>query len=312
MGSSNSSTQTTQQQTTAPGSMTAPTVQGLISQLNPLIANSGLTSAQSGAINQLTQNAEAGNSFAPGVTAATNNLLAGGGATSENPALASNLTGLQSELSPYTSPNYSTVDSPDVQRALQATNAGISNQVNSEFAAAGRSGSGANAGNLAYNEENADAPIILNQANQDTATKLAADQGLYSAGNTTAGQIAANNQTGVTNQEAGISAEPAALTAQNWGPTATIAAQELGQEIPATNLGLLANIGIPIAGLNMTSTGSGTSNTQNNPSLLQDITSLGALGAGLGSTGVGPTSVGGAALSGGTAGSGILGLLGAL
>jgi hypothetical protein len=303
-----SSSNTSSQSTTAPGAMTAPTVQGIADQLNPLIANSGLTPTQSSAINQLTQNAEAGDPYAAAEGANATNLLNGGGATSENGNLTSNLATLQKTLSPYTDPNYSTVNSQPVQQALQAANAGIQNSVNGQFAAAGRSGSGANAGNLAYNEELADAPILLNQANTDTATRIGAANTLYGAGNTTSGAITGNNQTALGNEVQGINSATGAIAAQNEGPTAAIEAQELGQEIPAQNLGLLANIGIPLAGLNTTT--NGTSNTTTNPSLLSSIAGLGsaagALGTGLGSS-AGVNAAGVA-----TNGSGILGLLGAL
>jgi hypothetical protein len=311
MTQSNSNTQTSQQSTTAPGPMTSGTVQSIINQLNPLITQSGITPTQTSAINQLTQNAEAGNPYASGVGATASSLLNGGGATSQNPTLESNLTNYDNSIGSIAgaAPGSSTVNSPDVQRALQAANVGITNQVDGEFAAAGRSGSGANQGTLAYNEANADAPIILNQANTDAANQVATANNLYNAGNTTSGAVTGNNQTALGNEEAGITAAPQALTAANYGPTAAIEAQELGQEIPAQNLGMLANIGIPLAQLNTTTTGTGTSNTTNTPSFLQDITGLGGL---IGSTGTGATSVGGAALSGGTAGSGLLGLLGAL
>ena len=167
-----SSSETTSQSETGPGALTKPTVQGITQVLNPLIANSGITPTQQTAINQLTANGMAGDPYAAAEGANANNLLSGGGATSQNGNLSSNLSTLQNTLAPYTAPNYSTVNSPDVQRALQAANAGITNQVNGEFAAAGRSGSGANQGTLAYNEENADAPILLNQANTDPALSV--------------------------------------------------------------------------------------------------------------------------------------------
>jgi hypothetical protein len=309
MGSSNSTTNTSQQSTTAPGAMTAPTVQSILGQLNPLIANSGTTAAQTGAINQLTANGQAGNPYAAAEGTNATNLLSGGGATSQNGALTDNLNALKTTLGQYTDPNYSTVNSPDVQRALQAANTGITNQVNGQFAASGRTGSGMNTQTLAQGIENADAPIILNQANQDTATRMGAANTLYGAGNTTSGAITGNNQTALGNEQAGSTAATNALNAANWGPQSVIAAQELGQSIPAQNLGLLAQMGIPLAGLNTTTSGTGTSNTTSNPSLLQQITGIG----GLFSSGAGGTSAAagmGQAAAG--AGSGILGLLGRL
>lgn len=303
MGSSNSTTTQSQASTTAPGAAAQPIVQGITDQLNPLIANSGITAPEQTAINQLTATGQAGNPYAAAEGTNATNLLAGGGATSQNGALASNLTSLNSNISDIASPNYSTINSPDVQRAMQAVNAGITNNVNGQFAAAGRSGSGANVGNIAYNIANADAPILLNQANTDTANRMAAANTLYGAGNTTSGAITGNNQTALGNEQAGVGAATSAINAQNEGPQAVLAAQELGKSIPATDLGMLSQIGIPLAGLNTTTTGTGTSNTQGSPSLLQDITGIGgAMGAGASTGANGATS----------AGSGILGLLGML
>jgi hypothetical protein len=101
MGSSSQNTQQTQSSTSAPGAMTAPTVQGIIGQLNPLIANSGTTGAQTNAINQLTANGQAGNPYAAAQGANATNLLAGGGATGQNGALTDNLSALKSTLGTY-------------------------------------------------------------------------------------------------------------------------------------------------------------------------------------------------------------------
>jgi hypothetical protein len=302
-----SSSNTSSQSTTAPGAEAQPVVQGITGQLDPLIANSGITGTQQTAINQLTQNGVNGDQFAPAEATNANTLLSGGGATSENPALSGNLTALQNADSQIAgaTPGSSTVNSPAVQAALQSENAQIANQVNSQFAAAGRSDSGANAGDLAYQESLADTPLLLNQANTDTQNQLTTANNLFSAGNTTANNLTQNNQTALGNEQTGNTAATSAIQAENEGPTAAIEAQELGQSIPASNLGLLAQIGIPLAGLN-TST-SGTSNTTSTPSVLQDITGLGGV---LGSAGGVTTAANGASTV--SNGSGLLGLLGAL
>jgi hypothetical protein len=309
MGGSSSSQTQSQQSTTAPGAMTSGTVQGIVGQLNPLIANSGTTAPETAAINQLTASGQAGNPYAPQIGNNASTLLSGGGATGQNGALGDNLNTLRTTLGQYTDPNYSTVNSPEVRAALDAANADVTNQVNGQFAAAGRSGSGMNTQTLARGIAQADAPIILNQANLDTATRTGAANTLYGAGNTTSGAITGNNQTALGNEQAGTGAATSALDANNWGDKATIAAQELGKSIPASDLGMLSQIGIPLAGLNTTTNSNGTSNTKTDPSLLQDITGIGGM---LGSLKSGGTSVGGAPLSGGSPGSGILGLLGML
>lgn len=303
MGSQDTHTTQSQASTSAPGTMTAPTVQGIIGQLNPLIANSGITAPEQTAINQLTANGQAGNPYAPAIGANATNLLAGGGATSQNGALTDNLNTLKGTVSPYTDPNYSTINSPEVARAMQAAHATVGNSVNGQFAAAGRTGSGMNAQNLAQGFESVDAPLILNQANQDTATRLGAANTLYGAGNTTSGAITGNNQTALGNMQAGTGAATSALDANNWGAKSVLAAQELGKSIPATDLGMLSQIGIPLAGLNTTTNSNGTSNSSVSPSALQIATGIGGMMGGGPSTGAnGATS----------SGSGILGLLGML
>jgi hypothetical protein len=305
MGSQDTHSTTSQSSTTAPGAMTTPTVQGIIGQLNPLIANSGLTSDETNAINSIKANAAAGNPYAAAEGANATNLLGGGGATNQNGALTDNLNTLQGTLTPYTDPNYSTVNSPEVARAMQAAHAGITNSVNGQFAASGRTGSGMNTQTLAQGIENADAPILLNQANQDNATRIGAANTLYGAGNTTSGAITGNNQTALGNEQAGVGAATNALDANNYGAKATIAADELGKSLPATDLGMLSQIGLPLAGLNTTTNGTGTSNQSVSPSPLQDITGIGGMIGG-------SAGLGGAASSLAGGGSALLGMLGML
>lgn len=295
MGSQDTHSTQSQSSTSAPGEMTAPTVQGIIGQLNPLIANSGMTQAETDAIAKLTANGQAGSPYAAAQGANATELLAGGGATGQNGALTDNLNTLKGTMTPYTDPAYSTVNSPEVARAMQAAHAAVGNSVNGQFAAAGRSGSGSNVQNLAQGFEAVDAPLILNQANQDTATRMAAANTLYGAGNTTSGAITGNNQTALGNKLAGNGAAATALDANNYGAKAVLAAQELGKSIPASDLGMLAQIGIPLAGLNTTTNSNGTSDQSVSPSALQIATGIGGM--------LGKTATGG---------SGILGLLGML
>jgi hypothetical protein len=303
MGSQDTHSTTSQQASSGFGTATTPTVNGILGQLNPLIANSGTTAPETTAINQLTANGQAGNPYAAAEGTNATNLLAGGGATSQNPALTANMDTLKGTLAPYTDPNYSTVDSPAVARAMQAAHATTGNAINGQFAAAGRSGSGANADTLARGFESVDAPLLLNQANQDTATRMGAANTLYGAGNTTSGAITGNNQTANGNMVAGSTAATGALNANDWGAQHTIAAQELGKTIPATDLGMLTQIGAPLIGSNLTTNQSGTTNQSTSPSLLQDITGIGGmLGSGAGKTAAGAVS----------GGSGVLGLLGML
>lgn len=315
MTTSNSSTQTTQQASSSPWATGQTAVNGIMGQLSPLISSSGLNPTESSAINQLTQNAAGGDPYASAIGANATSLLAGGGAQNQAGAVNQNYQNYAAQTQPLASnTNYDPTQNPAVQAALQAIQTQVTNATNSQFAAAGRSGSGQNAEALGMGLAQGEAPVLLNQYNANVANQQAAAQNLYNAGNTTQGALAGMQTQANANTQQGSQAATDALAAQNYGPSATLAAQQLSQSIPASNLGLLAQIGIPIAGLGTNTTGSGTSNTQSTPSLLSSIGQAAQIGASLfgAPASAGPTSVGGAPLSnnGGTsAASGLMSFL---
>jgi len=65
----------------------------------------------------------------------------------------------------------------------------------------------------------------------------------------------------LANQQQGVASSQDALNAQNYTPQQQLALAQLAQSIPAQNLGLLAQIGVPIAGLGSQSSGT-TQGTQ--------------------------------------------------
>ncbi len=303
-----STSKTTQQSSTTPWDAAMPEVNGLFGQLQGLIPNTGVNPTEQGAINQLTANGQAGNPYAPAVGNVATTLLNGGGATGQVPALQSNLANYQAGLAPYISSDFSTLNSPAVQNALAQIGTDTTNSINSQFAAAGRSGSGMEAQTLGRGIAQAEAPLILSQANQDAATRQNALSALYGAGNTTSGAISGLTQQGVQNQQAGIPAASSALSSQNYGPQQVLQAQQLLQSIPGSNLGLLAQIGIPLAELGRNS--NATTNTESNPSILSDIGQIGNLfssGNGGTSAAQGIANLGGGFLKGA---GGLLGFLG--
>jgi hypothetical protein len=257
MGGQSSSTQTQQSQT-APWEAAQPMLQGILGQLNPLIQNSGLTPTESGAIGQLSANATQGNPYASQISSFAGNMLNGGGASAQAPNLQSGLSTLQSQLTPYA--NGSMVgNNPALAAQLAQIQTDVGNSVNSQFAAAGRDMSGAN--QMAYGRGVAagEAPVIAEQYNQDVANQLSAANSLYGAQNSTSGLLSGLNQQAVANQQQGVASSQDALNAQNYAPQQQLALAQLAQSIPAQNLGLLAQIGVPIAQLgqqgNSTTTG---------------------------------------------------------
>jgi Chaperone of endosialidase len=253
MGGQSSSTQTQQSQS-APWAASQPDISGILGQLGPLIQNSGLNSTESGAINQLSQNAAQGNPFASQISSLASNLLNGGGATAQASSLQSGLSTLQSQLTPYA--NGSMIgNNPALQAQLDQIASDTTNQVNSQFAAAGRDGSGMNQQTLARGIAQGEAPVIAGQYNQDVANQLSAANALYGAQNSTSGLLSGLTQQGIANQLQGVTTSQDALNAQNYTSQQQLALAQLAQQIPAQNLQLLAQIGVPVAGLGSQSSG---------------------------------------------------------
>jgi Chaperone of endosialidase len=256
MGGQSTTTQTQQSQS-APWQAAQPVLQGILSQIGTGLNNTGLTSAETGALNTLQQNAAQGNPYAGQIAGYAQSLLNGGGATAQTPNVQGNLSTLQSQLTPYANGGM-VGNNPALAAQLAQIQNDVGNSVNSQFAAAGRDFSGAN--QMAYGRGVAagEAPVIAAQYNQDVANQMAAANSLYNAGNTTANTLAGMQQQYLANQGQGVTAAQSALDAQNYGANATLAEEAQRRGIPLQALGLLAQIGTPIGGLGSQSNGTAT------------------------------------------------------
>ena len=256
MGGQSTTTQTQQSQT-APWQASQPLLQGILSQASSGLSNTGLTGAETGALDTLQQNAARGNPYAGQIGGYAQSLFGGGGANAQAPAVQGNLQTLQSYLTPYA--NGSMIGSnPALNAQLAQIQTDVGNSVNGQFAAAGRDFSGAN--QMAYGRgvAAAEAPVIAAQYNQDVSNRMAAANALYGAGNTTANTLAGMQQQYLANQGQGVTAAQSALDAQNYGANATLAEEAQRRGIPLQALGLLAQIGTPIGQLGQQSNGTST------------------------------------------------------
>lgn len=257
MGGQSTSTQTQQSQT-APWTAAQPMLQTILGQIGTGLNNTGLTSAESSALDTLRSNAGQGNPYAGQIADYAQSLLRGGGATAQAGNVQDNLAAYRAALTPYA--NGSMVGgNPALTAQLAQIRSDVGNSVNSQFAAAGRDFSGAN--QMAYGRgvAAAEAPVIAAQYNQDVANQLAAANSLYNAGNTTAGTLSQMQQADLANRGQGVTAAQSALDARNYGANATLAEEAQRRGIPVHALSLLAQIGVPIGQLgtqnNSTSTG---------------------------------------------------------
>lgn len=263
-GKSTSTQETNQSSTTAPWLEAQPALKGILGQLTGQLGNTGITGAESGALDALKANAANAGQFLPQIEGLLKDMFAGGGATAGlddyKRRLAGTADGTQIGANSGLRPYLDTI-SNDVQ-----------NRVNSMFAGAGRDLSGANQGALARGIAEGTAPVIASQYNTDVGNMRSAADALYGADSTTA-------QRALANRQAGAQMAPTVFETQNAGQKAILEAEALRRGIPMQALGLLAQIGIPIAGLGSQSTGKSTTTGEQNMSGAQQFATIaGGLG----------------------------------
>jgi len=274
-----SKTEQTQSSQTAPWQAAQPALQGILSQLQGNLSNTGLTSNENSALDTLTKNAGTASQFAPQITDYASKLLGGGGATDQAGNVNANYQRYVDQTNPLASnTNYDPRSTPGFSDALNAQIADITNNTNGSFAAAGRDFSGANSNALGRGISAGIAPTIAAQYNQNVQNQQGAAGNLFSAGNTNSGILAGMQQQDLVNKGQGVSAASAANDAANAGANATLAAEAQRRGIPVQSLGLLAQIGIPIAGLGGQSSGTSTG-TQQMSGAQQFATIAGGIGS---------------------------------
>jgi hypothetical protein len=241
------------------------------------LVNTGLTGAENNAITGATNNAyDWTKQYAPSIGSYATSLLNGGGATDQAGNVNQNYLDYKANTQGLASnTNYNPYDSPGFKDALSTLTSDITQSVNGQFAAAGRDFSGANSQALGRGILEGVAPTIAAQYNQNIQNQQGAAGNLYNAGNTNTGILAGLQQQKLANQGQGINAASSAMDANNAGYNATMQAEAQRRNAPIQNLGLLAQIGIPIAGLGGQSTG--TSNTTKTASPLEQAMQVGGI-----------------------------------
>jgi hypothetical protein len=277
MGGQSSSTQTQQSQT-APWEAAQPMLQNILGQLQTNLGNTGITGQESTALNTLEQNASTANQYAPAISEYAKSLLAGGGATNQAGSVNQNYLDYVKATQPLASnTDYNPYNTPGFKNAIDTMSSDISSGVNGQFAAAGRDFSGANSQALTRGLAQGLAPVIQSQYNQNIQNQQGAANSLYNAGNTNAGIQAGLQQQYLANQGQGVTAAGQANDSANAVANATLAAEAQRRGIPVQALGLLAQIGVPIAGLGGQSSGT-SSGTQEMSGAQQFATIAGGIG----------------------------------
>lgn len=249
---------------TQPWQPAIPVLQGILSGVQSQLPNYQPNGLETSAFNQLTQNAQNLPNFAPQAQDLTNKFLTGDPTGLLNPALQN----YNNVLNPIATGSLDPTQTPGIQNLLNTIRSDVSNQVNQQFAGAGRDLSGLNTQTLARGIAQGEAAPLLNQYNQNVQNAVGAATGIYNAAGNTANAIGGNQA-----QAFNFANMIPALA--NASPLGVLGAQTLQRQTPLQNLGMLANLTVPIAGLGGQS--SSHSVTENTASPVQ--TALGWTGA---------------------------------
>lgn len=272
-----------QKQTTNSTSQATPyapaqgSIDAILKQLNEQVPKAGLNSTESGALDTLSANAQAGNPFTGKITGLATDLLNGGGAKANDNNLTANFSDYKGLLSPYASGSM-IGNNPALKAQLDQIASDVSNQVNGQFAAAGRDFSGMNQQTLARGIAQGTAPVIAAQYNADVDRALGAANSIYGAGNTTYGLLNNTNQQDLTNRQAGIDVGSSALQARDSGANQLLNIEAQKRGIPVSNLTTLLGAVSPVAQAFGTQTQNSTTTSQQ--PLLNTL--IGGLTGGLG------------------------------
>ncbi len=255
--STQQSNQTQQTQTqSAPWAPTQPLLQNIIGSLNH--QKTAPTAAQTGAVNNLQTAAGSIGNLAPQLQGAIGNI-------NQLPSWLQGLFGnMQGNLSGLSNPaNLNPMNTPGFADALNYQKQQITDQINGQFAGAGRDLSPANMKALGYGLGGAIAPAISNQYNANVGNMLNANNSTFNAGANAAGLGLNAYGTG-----AGLLGQIPGLTMA--GPEAQLQAAQTAYGLPYSNIGTKEGMILPIAGLGGQTSGaaSGQTNTTYQPSLL--------------------------------------------
>jgi hypothetical protein len=270
MGGQTTTTQNSSQQSqTQPWAAAQPQLRSLLGNLGTI--DTGVTPQQSAASGALASAAGSLPSFAPQITNTANTLLGGGG-PNYGGILSGAYNNLQGALSPYLDPaRLNPMSTPGFLSSLGTLGSNITNQVNDQFAAAGRDLSPGNSQALAYGLAQGEAPVVAAQYNANVNNQMNAANALFGAGNTTASGLTGLSQTQLGNQLQGATLAgqiPGLLTAP---AQAQLAAANAAYGLPLQNLAQYQSLLTPLAQLGSQSSGTGQSTTTQSVPLSQQL-----------------------------------------
>lgn len=226
---------------TNPYAPAEPALQEMINRVRALGGNTGLSPTEQVAMSGITQTAERNATFNPEIEQLAADQFAGGGfgegADGVRDAFDQSSSYYKGVLDPSSGGG-----NPYVDDLLSTIRDDVTNQVGGQFAAAGRSFSGAHSGNLSRNLTSAMAPILFEDywRNQDAKERAAAALGSEARATSTALDSAAGNVLAAR----GLGADTLETTYNPFTRMADAGAYEVDKPISRTGdiTGLLTNL----------------------------------------------------------------------
>lgn len=258
MGTSSATQQTQQKSKTNPWEPTESGLKNIVSGINKQIPNYQPTTAETGALNTISANAQNVPNYGAQAQQLTQDLYGGG--IDRTGIVNDAYSNYQKQAQPYLDPSYlDPASNPAFKGYMDTISNDIQNRVNGMFAGAGRDLSGMNTQTLARGITEGTAPIFAQQYNQNVATQRGLMDNLFSAGGQAAGLLSGLDQTALGNRSAGASAAQSELDAKNMGANSILQAEALRRGLPLNNLQQLSSLLLPIAGAGQQSSGTATS-----------------------------------------------------
>lgn len=274
-GAGTSSQQANTASKTQPWKPAQPALKGILGGVEQGLTNYQPNPNETAAFDTLRANA----GITPDIATPLTNLAGefGTGGIDRTGYLTQGYSDLQKQLGQYAN-NLDPSQFPGMQELLATITGDVSNNVNSYFAGAGRDLSGMNAQTLARGLAQGLSAPLLGQYNQNIANQMNAANALFGAAGQTAGGLSNLDQTALGNKAQGINLLGQVPMAQDLAANRALGVEGAARGLPIQNLGQLASLAVPIAGL-----GSQTTGTTSQISNLSPIQQFYLASAGLGS-----------------------------
>ena len=255
-GMSKSKSTTSSSSQTDPWDVTIPYLKDFLSNLDAAAPTPGATAGQRDAFGNLIEKAKAGNPWESEINALTGQIF---DTPDRTAGVQQGLDTIKSTYGDVAAGKYLDVTGdPRLKAMLDQLGQDTANGINAQFAAAGRDLSGANQRTVAEGVTRAQTPVLLEQYNKERDRQLQAGQIIGQAEKDAATTQAGLEQLRTQLQTTGIATADKAVEAGTYGDNQILNLEQQLKQLGIQDLGMLASILFPAAGLGAQESGTST------------------------------------------------------